>query len=650
MKKIFIFFFIILSAQVAFAKTQYDFFGYKVTVSKTHQEDGKIIIDKADLYIDKGLSKKKIPLYDFTVEDQSVNEYISVDNPKDKIWCSIGTWKFYVYGVKPTQEGLLLAGTFNSEGKKTKKTGREMYLSDDMVTYLSGNVNYIVEAGDILVRKDGSIDLTDMKKGVCHVVSRGSIQSFCFYSEKWDFIKINNNGKDDYEIFSNDVMVLSTNGLNSIQYQTDSVKFGSDIRTLQYILSTKNDFTTANNFTIHAEKIKVADRGFTIEGTFYKNGFKKPVRAKSPMFYDIKSGCIIIDDPDVEFDINMDGFAAHIKGIKAQEEKFYIVRNAICQTWDGPVLFKDVKLKKYSDGDKEEIIYPNGNSGYYTEQDESTIIPDSPYYISSARLSRENPFFSYSSYTVISYTLNFKEINFLGEKITGAEYADIKMYDNEDGNAESRHKTTTIRKGKTEFILSDFSRWETDEDGTTYLTCTCKLNLPTGSIVPQTSDETFYPTVTEDGHVIMSMQSMSKFMDQKWTDFRFYGDEKDFHIRARFWKSRTYQSKLDDFLIKDLNMNYDGTVLSEEYNFSPSVSLGMENHPDVLTFEQKPRIQFNGEDFVFYFDEAYFDPYYKSESDKYVSNPVKYKGIRYYLFSDEYDFSNAKPLVSEDAK
>ena len=97
-------------------------------------------------------------------------------------------------------------------------------------------------------------------------------------------------------------------------------------------------------------------------------------------------------------------------------------------------------------------------------------------------------------------------------------------------------------------------------------------------------------------------------------------------------------------------MNYDGTVLSEEYNFSPSASLGMEKHPDVLTFEQKPMIQFNGEDFVFYFDEAYYDPYYKSESDKYDSSPVKYNGIRYYLFSDEYDFSNAKTLVSEDAK
>ncbi len=650
MKKILIFLFILLCTQGAFAKTQYDFYGYKVTVSKTHEEDGRTIIDKAYLYIDKGMNKKKIPVYNFTVEDKNISDYIPVDNPANKIWCNIGTWKFCVYSAKPTQEGLLIGGVFFSTDKKSKKASQEMYLSEDMVTYLHGNENYIVEAGDILIRRDGSLDLSDMKKGECYVVSRGTIQSFCFYAENWDFVKRTDNGMDDYELISDDVMVLSSNGLNSIQYQTDSVKFGSDISTLQYNLSTKNDFTSANQFIIHTEKITVAEGGFEIEGTFFRDGFKKPVHSNRPMFYDIKSSCIIIDDPDIEFDINMDGFEAHIKGIKAQEEMFYTVRNAICQTWDGPVLFKDVKLKKYSNGGREEILYQDGKRPYYTEQDESTVDPDSPYYISRASLSYESPSFSYSTYTLISYTLNFKEINFLGEKIIGAEYADIKMFENDDGNAESRHKTTTIRKGKTEFILSDFSRWETDEDGSRYLTCTCKLNLPTGSVVPQTTEKTFFPTIFDDGHVKMSMYYMLEFMNQKWTDFKFFGDDKNFHISAAFWKSHDYQSKLEAFLIKDLNMSYDGTVLSENYYFTPSASLAMENHSDVLTFEQKPRIHFNGEDFVFSFDEAYYNPYYKNDSDKIISDPVKYKGIRYYLFADEFDFSKAEVIKLEDEK
>ena len=106
MKKIFVFLFILLSAQVVFVKPQYDFYGYKVTVSKSHEEDGKTIIDKASLNIDKGLNKKKLPLYNFTLEDHYAGMYIPVDNANNKIWCNIGTWKFYVYSVKPTQEGL----------------------------------------------------------------------------------------------------------------------------------------------------------------------------------------------------------------------------------------------------------------------------------------------------------------------------------------------------------------------------------------------------------------------------------------------------------------------------------------------------------------------------------------------------------------
>ena len=43
------------------------------------------------------------------------------------------------------------------------------------------------------------------------------------------------------------------------------------------------------------------------------------------MFYDIKSGCIIIDDPDVEFDINTFIYAfGHevIHSIKARDDLF----------------------------------------------------------------------------------------------------------------------------------------------------------------------------------------------------------------------------------------------------------------------------------------------------------------------------------------
>ncbi|WP_318662445.1 InlB B-repeat-containing protein [Treponema sp.] len=419
-------------------------------------------------------------------------------------------------------------------------------------------------------------------------------------------------------------------------------------------------FISENSFEVFVEKSKKVKEGYLITGSVSFAGVSSPVKINTPLVYD-KNKYIHIDDSDVEFDMSIENINVHVKGLTTDKQypKHVTVHEVYFTSSYGKILFKDMRILNKPSSDYDSAVFDYGKNAVLDAdmaflESQNSKNPD--YKIFNAKFYTDNAD-SYRPFKKVTFRVADKKLNFAGVKVdslTESIWSITK--DGEERESFNDTYDTTYRSkvplkiGQTEFTFYFASKWAKNNDGKNYKSVKCDVKLP---VAGGMKIEDLRLELYEDGTSKISVSSRHTFSFAEYNDNisqlflkNISFDKTGFNLTMDM-SFKVDQSKTDRIrlTVKDFKMDYDANVLNESYTFQyrPASGWKLNDMSYAMQSKQNPTVKYENGDFVIDLQKVQYN--YQSLQRSYTTGEVPdyfFEGIKYYILSGKYDFSNSK--------